>query len=134
MTNTLRQLFSGALLVAALSSLAGCDSRPPELMKAQHQFDSEEQRSLHIAEMRSNHMHLLMHKRDRTVHQGIRTPKHSLNGCINCHVPVPTTQTVVRHTDPEHFCTTCHLDVAVRLDCFECHADRPAAALKVAKP
>lgn len=129
--NTSRQLFSGLLLILSLFGLTACDSSPPELMKAQRQFESSEQRDLHIAEMRSNHMHLLMHKRDRTVHEGIRTPKHSLNGCIDCHVPAPTAEKAVRHTDPEHFCATCHIDVAVKLDCFQCHADRPV--MKVAE-
>lgn len=129
--NNCRQLSFGLLLMLSLFSLTACDSSPPELMKAQRQFESSEQRDLHIAEMRSNHMHLLMHKRDRTVHEGIRTPKYSLNGCIDCHVPAPTATKVVKHTDPEHFCATCHIDVAVKLDCFQCHADRPA--MKVAE-
>lgn len=124
MRNTVYQLLFAPLLM--LFGLAGCDSRPPELMKAQYQFESSEQRDLHIAEMRSHHMHLLLHKRDRTVYEGIRTPKHSLNVCINCHVPAPTVTQMVKHTNPEHFCTTCHIDVAVKLDCFQCHTDRPA--------
>ena len=36
--------------------------------------------------MRRNHMELLLHKRDATMRDGIRTPKESLEGCINCHV------------------------------------------------
>ena len=36
--------------------------------------------------MRKNHMKLLKHQRDQTVHKGIRTRQHSLNGCIECHV------------------------------------------------
>lgn len=123
--NCLRRLFQGLLLTGSVMGLVACDSQPPALMKAQRQFDTQEQRDLHIAEMRSNHMNLLMHKRDLTVHEGIRTPKYSLNACIECHVPTPTVQKVVKHTDPEHFCATCHIDVAVKLDCFQCHADRP---------
>jgi len=114
-----------ALLTLFAALLVGCDSQPPELMSAVKSFATKEQTAVHVAEMRRNHMHLLMHKRDETMHQGIRTPKYSLHGCIDCHVPAPTQQRVVKHTDPEHFCVTCHLDVAVKVDCFQCHADRP---------
>ena len=106
--------------------LSACDSNPPELMPATKQFATEQEKVLHIAEMRTNHMHLLNHKRDETMYQGIRTAKHSFNACIDCHVPMPTAQKVVKHTDSEHFCVTCHIEVAVKLDCFQCHADRPA--------
>ncbi len=103
----------------------------PSLMIAQKQFETPEQRRLHIAEMRTNHMNLLKHKRDRTVYQGIRTVEHSLHGCIDCHVPVPTIDKTIKHTDREHFCTTCHIELAVKIDCFECHADRPVATTLV---
>ena len=36
--------------------------------------------------MRRNHMELIKHQRDATVHDGIRGTKHSLAGCIDCHV------------------------------------------------
>jgi hypothetical protein len=119
-------LFS--LTLIACSSESGSSSAP-KLMAAQKGFDTSEQRSLHIAEMRSNHMNLLKHKRDRTVYEGIRTPKHSFNGCIDCHIPMPTVNKVVKHTDSEHFCSTCHTQLAVKIDCFQCHADRPAVAV-----
>ena len=31
---------------------------------------------------------------------------------------------VVRYEDPEHFCAECHAFASVKIDCFECHADR----------
>lgn len=123
-----------SLLLVACSGEKG-DGLMSPLMAAQKQFDTPEERVLHIAEMRSNHMNLLKHKRDRTVYQGIRTPKHSLHGCINCHVPAPTVNKVVKHTNPEHFCSTCHIDLAVKIDCFQCHADRPSVDVEEgAKP
>ena len=128
------------LLMALLSLvLVACGAEQggaltPSLMAAQKQFETIEQRDLHIAEMRSNHMNLLKHKRDLTVYQGIRTPKHSLNGCIDCHVPVPTVDKVVKHTNREHFCMTCHVELAVKIDCFQCHADRPPIAEKAVNP
>jgi hypothetical protein len=80
--------------------------------------------------MRRNHMELLKHQRDRTVHEGIRTTQHSLANCVGCHASRKTG----RVTGSEGFCQSCHSYAGVKLDCFECHADKPKAALAVAKP
>lgn len=72
--------------------------------------------------MRRNHMQLLKHQRDQTVHEGIRTIRHSLNHCIECHASKKTG----RVTGADGFCESCHRYASVKLDCFECHADRPA--------
>ncbi|MCF6189497.1 MAG: hypothetical protein L3J51_03375 [Cocleimonas sp.] len=114
------------ILTSLMLVLSACDSgKPPELMKAVKQFKSDEIRDGHIKNMRKNHMDELLHKRDETVIQGIRTKKHSLKACINCHVPEEHNGKPLRHSDPEHFCSTCHSYVAQQLDCFQCHADRP---------
>ncbi len=76
--------------------------------------------------MLRNHMELLKHHRDRTVHEGVRTTQHSLANCVNCHAS-PQTGRVTGSRDA--FCEGCHRYAAVKLDCFECHADRPAAGL-----
>jgi hypothetical protein len=81
-----------------------------------------------IADMRANHMKYLLHKRDKTMHQGIRTPKHSLAACINCHATPGKDGKIARITDEKHFCASCHKAASVNLDCFECHADRPVSA------
>ncbi|HIO93699.1 MAG TPA: hypothetical protein EYG68_12805 [Leucothrix mucor] len=122
------KFLSVAPLVAILVSLLGvsaCDNKPLEIAKAVKSFDTDQQRDEHVADMRKNHMGRLMHKRDQTMYDGVRTPKHSLKACIDCHVPAPTESKVVRHTDSEHFCVTCHEYVSVQLDCFQCHADHP---------
>jgi hypothetical protein len=80
--------------------------------------------------MRRNHMELLQHHRDRTVRDGIRTTQHSLANCVTCHASRKTG----RVTGAEGFCSSCHSYAGVKLDCFECHADRPKAALAEAKP
>lgn len=80
--------------------------------------------------MRRNHMNVLKHQRDDTVHDGIRTTTFSLKGCIDCHAVKGTDGKAVAASDPKHFCRTCHDYVAVKLDCFECHASRPEAAVK----
>lgn len=75
------------------------------------------------AYMRSNHMQEMLHQRDDTLRKGIRGGKHSLKECINCHVPE---NSQARFGDSEHFCSGCHNYAAVSIDCFQCHADRPA--------
>jgi hypothetical protein len=75
--------------------------------------------------MRRNHMEVLEHHRDRTVHEGIRTKQHSLKNCIECHAtPDATGQRTVLGKD--HFCQSCHTYAAVKIDCFECHSSKPA--------
>ena len=76
--------------------------------------------------MRRQHMDLLNHQRDKTVIDGIRTKAHSLVECINCHVQADENGQVARIDEPEHFCAGCHMFAGVKIDCFECHADRPA--------
>ena len=80
--------------------------------------------------MRRNHMELLKHQRNRTVHDGIRTTQHSLANCVTCHAGRKTG----RVTGSDGFCESCHSYAGVALDCFECHADRPKAATAKAKP
>lgn len=72
--------------------------------------------------MRRNHMELLKHHRDKTVHQGIRTPKHSLKGCVECHAGAETGSVAARKED---FCAACHVYAGVKLDCWDCHATKP---------
>jgi hypothetical protein len=77
--------------------------------------------------MRRNHMTVLMHQRDDTVHDGIRTRRFSLKGCIECHAVKDADGKPVTAASPQHFCRTCHDYTAVRVDCFDCHASRPEA-------
>jgi hypothetical protein len=79
-------------------------------------------------DMRANHMKYLLHKRDETMHRGIRTKTHSLVECINCHVTPGKDGNIARISDDSHFCASCHRAASVKLDCFECHADRPVEA------
>ena len=78
--------------------------------------------------MRKNHMDLLKHQRSETVHQGIRTPRFSLKGCINCHASKQTQSVAAEAGD---FCRGCHEYAGVTLDCFECH--NPKAQAKPVK-
>lgn len=75
-----------------------------------------------VDDMKKNHMEYLLHQRDKTVHEGVRTKQHSLKACIDCHVPE---NTEVRFGDDKHFCSSCHNYTGVSIDCFQCHTDRP---------
>ncbi|MDH5710689.1 MAG: sulfur reduction protein DsrJ [Gammaproteobacteria bacterium] len=81
-------------------------------------------------EMRRNHMNYILHQRDKTMHEGIRTETYSLSRCIDCHVQPNDKGEVVGHDDKEHFCNACHQYAAVQIDCFQCHADRPQKYIK----
>jgi predicted CXXCH cytochrome family protein len=77
--------------------------------------------------MRRNHMKLLLHQRDETVHLGIRTKKHSLKNCFTCHVVKDANNQPVTAADPRHFCRQCHDYAAVQVDCFQCHVSTPSS-------
>ena len=74
--------------------------------------------------MRKNHMHLLKHQRDLTMHEGIRTKKYSLKECVQCHAS-KTTGSVLGE---KGFCQSCHAYASVKIDCFSCHEPKPKPA------
>jgi hypothetical protein len=78
--------------------------------------------------MRTNHYEFLLHQRNDTMRKGIRTPKHSLKGCINCHVTKDEKGEYPSISSEKHFCKSCHNYAAVTIDCFQCHATKPDAA------
>ena len=77
--------------------------------------------------MRRNHMEVIKHQRDETVHGGIRSTKHSLAGCIACHGAKGPTGDLLPVNHEKQFCGACHDFAAVRLNCFNCHATVPTA-------
>ena len=70
-----------------------------------------------VAEMRRNHMEMLFHQRDRTLRQGLREPRFSLKGCVDCHASRATGSVLGK----DGFCSSCHSYASVKIDCFECH-------------
>jgi hypothetical protein len=76
--------------------------------------------------MLRNHMELLKHHRDKTVHDGIRTTRHSLANCVNCHAGKETGRVT---GGKDAFCESCHKFAAVKLDCWDCHTDRAQVGL-----
>ncbi|MBU0752182.1 MAG: Hdr-like menaquinol oxidoreductase cytochrome c subunit [Gammaproteobacteria bacterium] len=77
-----------------------------------------------VDEMRRNHMDMLKHTRDKTLREGVRGMKTSLNGCIECHASKKTGSVLGN----ENFCQSCHSYAAVSLDCWSCH--QPKANFK----
>lgn len=77
--------------------------------------------------MRRDHMKFILHQRDKTMHEGIRTTRHSLTNCVDCHADTKTGSVLGK----DGFCESCHAYAAVKIDCFECHSSsRQAGAAK----
>lgn len=117
-----RALAVSLLVLAGLPAPAQDGSRTPrpviEPAKAGTQCIADP------ATMRREHPRMLEHQRDETVHGGIRGAKASLKACIACHASPATNSVAAAETN---FCISCHSYTAVRIDCFECHATKPAA-------
>jgi len=82
--------------------------------------------------MRRNHMEVIKHQRDETVHNGIRSTKHSLAGCIECHVSSSSGEGPVPVNADGQFCRACHEYAAVGMNCFGCHTNVPDSVDAVA--
>lgn len=109
-------LLAMVLGASAAPALAG----PPEVPKGQGEKCLAEP-----AAMRRNHMTMLLHRRDATMHQGVRASTNGLKACLDCHaVPGADGQPVGIGSD-KHFCRVCHDYAAVSVDCFECHNAKP---------
>lgn len=80
--------------------------------------------------MRSNHYKLIEHQRNLTVREGIRGSKYSLANCVECHA------SKVNHSvlgTNRNFCQGCHAYAAVKIDCFECHSNKPREYMRGGK-
>lgn len=75
--------------------------------------------------MRRNHMDLIKHDRNITVHEGVRTLDGSISKCVACHANKDAQGKYIPVNGHEQFCDECHEHAAVSLDCFTCHATVP---------
>jgi hypothetical protein len=122
-TNKLPALFTALLVLFSIPAMAGDSGlNIPKPLKGEQCVEDTD-------EMRKNHMDYLKSHRDETMRLGIRTEKHSLKACLDCHVPAEGSKAA---QSEEHFCKNCHSFAGVRLDCFECHATRPEMAAEYA--
>lgn len=117
----------GLTALPMLSNAGELGPVPPKAkMKASDKTECVEP----VGVMRKNHMEFLLHKRDETMREGVRTKKHSLSECIDCHVTANDKGEFARFGDDKHFCSSCHNFAAVNVDCFDCHSDLPEDAAK----
>ncbi|MFA7618150.1 MAG: hypothetical protein WC012_03785 [Thiohalomonadaceae bacterium] len=117
------KLFHTAVLVLTMSApvLAAAGGRVPmpQLPEAKGDQCVED-----TDVMRRKHMDYLMVHRDKTMREGVRTPKHSLKECLECHAS-PQEEAAAGQDEGQHFCKSCHMYAGVKIDCFECHATKP---------
>jgi hypothetical protein len=59
------------------------------------------------------------------VRDGVRTTRHSLANCVDCHADKETGSVLGRNSAGKAgFCADCHAYVAVTTTCFECHSPK----------
>ncbi len=127
-TMKLNRLVSGLALAAGLvlsgvssyahdkvADAAGKSGRVPLPV---HTIEKGDQCVEPVDVMRRDHMQFILHQRDKTVHEGVRTTQHSLKNCVDCHADAKTGSVLGK----DGFCESCHAYAAVKLDCFECHS------------
>ena len=106
-----------AVVLAGAGLARGDAPAPPAAGKAACVEDT--------AFMRRNHMDLLQHQSQRTVKDGVRTTRHSLANCVDCHADRETNSVLGRNSAGKAgFCAECHAYVAVAPGCFECHSPK----------
>jgi len=119
----------GALLVTVFASLAFASEEGERTSRVPTPVETKPLGDKCVEDtefMKRNHMKLILHQRDRTMHKGIRTTKYSLKNCIACHATPTKENPEVRSVLGEgHFCQSCHAYNAVSIDCFECHSSKP---------
>ena len=113
-------IFAGLFALSAAYAAEPAKTTRVPVPSVQINKDRGEQCVEPTAEMRRNHMNYILHQRDETMHRGIRTTKHSLKNCVNCHADTKTGSVLGK----DGFCASCHHYSAVKIDCFECHTDR----------
>jgi len=112
--------FTAALLAVALSvagSVHAQDKRAARVPLPTVKIENGKTCVAPVEEMRRNHMQMLFHQRDRTLRQGVREPRSSLKGCVECHAGRESGSVL----GAEGFCSSCHSYASVKIDCFECH-------------
>ena len=115
--------FASLLVLLASVSSVVAQTEPPVLPKGKGE------RCVEPTEvMRRDHMRFLLHQRDRTVREGIRTKRHSLAECVACHAVPDDRGEIIRVDTAGQFCESCHAYTGVKMDCFECHAAKPIAS------
>lgn len=114
-------LFAATLTVAAHAETDKADNKPARAAQPVIIIEKDGKCVEDTDLMRRDHMKFILHQRDQTVHAGIRTEKHSLKNCVNCHASSKTNSVLGK----EGFCESCHTYTSVSIDCFSCHTSSP---------
>ena len=124
-----KRIFTLAIVLAGMFSLPATliagDISKPTIPKASKKADDKTLCVRPVDDMRKNHMDYILHQRDDTMRKGIRTKQDSLAECIDCHVAPDAKGEYADFGQDEHFCSACHNYASVKIDCFECHRDKP---------
>lgn len=80
-----------------------------------------------IAYIIRQHPSLLTHKQDMVLRHGAKkSTQYSLQGCVNCHAVEKADKSGYYAIDAKgQFCAACHQEIAISLDCFQCHRTTP---------
>jgi hypothetical protein len=113
-------------LLGAMGVMSGCSGEPESLaVEGTAKADKLTQCVEPTDFMRRNHMELIKHQRDETVHKGIRATDNKLASCIECHVRHDKAGRPVPVNAPGEFCAACHQFVGEHLNCYQCHSPVP---------
>ena len=108
----------GMVAVLAFAGFADAgDTRTGRVATPSFKIEKGEACVAPTAEMRRDHMNMLLHQRDKTVRQGLRDVRFSLKNCVDCHASRETGSVLGK----DGFCSSCHTYASVSIDCFECH-------------
>lgn len=122
-TSNHNKMLTGILFVvltASAASISMVDNAHGDVTVPSHKTKKGEKCVEPVDVMRRQHMEFILHQRNKTMHQGIRTSKYSLKNCVDCHAD-PVTNSVL---GKDGFCESCHTYAAVTTDCFSCHTDK----------
>ncbi len=97
----------------------------PHIIPGQSKADSQDACVEPTNIMRKEHYLFLLHQRDDTVIDGVRTKNHSLANCIDCHVSYDQKGMAIPINSKGQFCQDCHEKTATNITCFSCHASEP---------
>jgi hypothetical protein len=120
-----------ALLAAAAGLALSAQAADGGVPKPVIKIETEGKCIAPAEEMRLHHMEMLKHQRDKTLREGVRGAKVSLNGCIECHASKKTGSVIGQD---DNFCQSCHAYAAVNLDCWDCHQPKAGYKAMGAKP
>ena len=112
------------LLSVSIQNIHSHDGNP-HVIQGKSKADSQEACVEPTDLMRKEHYMFLLHQRDETVVDGVRTKKHSFANCIDCHVSYDEQGKAIPINAEGQFCQECHVKTATNITCFSCHAAEP---------